>query len=240
MIECAIVKDLLPLYVDDVLSNESKALVSEHLATCEKCNNEFLNMQSVIKAINSDNEAKIDVLKSVKKKFLKQKVLAVVITSVVSVAIAFGGVCCVFLNDRPIEYSQGFIRVERSETPFDDNGATTTQIDLNIISTIDFYGQNSLTRKINVNGAEIEVMYIHLTETLFTKWRSGESGNRSIRLAGAGDDMTVTRDDINYPSLPIEIYYMVASFHDMLTMSDEDFYAQRNNGVLLWGGTIAQ
>ena len=36
-IPCNVTKDLLPLYVDDVCSEESKAMVEEHLAGCEKC-----------------------------------------------------------------------------------------------------------------------------------------------------------------------------------------------------------
>lgn len=34
---CEIVKDLLPLYVEDLLSAESRALVGEHLLECEDC-----------------------------------------------------------------------------------------------------------------------------------------------------------------------------------------------------------
>lgn len=34
---CEIIKDLLPLFVDDVLSPESRQAVSEHLAECDSC-----------------------------------------------------------------------------------------------------------------------------------------------------------------------------------------------------------
>ena len=36
-ITCEVIRDLLPLYVDDVLSSDSRALVEEHLETCEGC-----------------------------------------------------------------------------------------------------------------------------------------------------------------------------------------------------------
>ena len=36
-ITCDIIQDLLPLYADDVLSDDSKELVKEHLAECESC-----------------------------------------------------------------------------------------------------------------------------------------------------------------------------------------------------------
>ena len=36
-ITCDVVKDLLPLYVDDVLSLDSKKIVKEHLLACSEC-----------------------------------------------------------------------------------------------------------------------------------------------------------------------------------------------------------
>lgn len=35
--DCEIVKDLLPLYVEELLSAESRTLVAEHLSECEDC-----------------------------------------------------------------------------------------------------------------------------------------------------------------------------------------------------------
>lgn len=37
--DCEIVKDLLPLYVEDLLSPESRKFVGEHLPECEDCRN---------------------------------------------------------------------------------------------------------------------------------------------------------------------------------------------------------
>ncbi len=36
-IPCDVIRDLLPLYIDDVCSEKSKLLVEEHLAECEEC-----------------------------------------------------------------------------------------------------------------------------------------------------------------------------------------------------------
>jgi len=43
-INCGIVSDLLPLYVDGICSDESKALVEAHLAECEACRSRRENM----------------------------------------------------------------------------------------------------------------------------------------------------------------------------------------------------
>jgi len=36
-ISCDVIRDLLPLYVDDVCSETSKRLVVEHVKKCENC-----------------------------------------------------------------------------------------------------------------------------------------------------------------------------------------------------------
>jgi len=45
---CKITKDLLPLYHDQVCSNESRAMVEEHLAACDNCKAELQSMDEEI------------------------------------------------------------------------------------------------------------------------------------------------------------------------------------------------
>ena len=44
-IPCDLIKDLLPLYTDDVCSEQTKHTVEEHLATCERCREIYEDMQ---------------------------------------------------------------------------------------------------------------------------------------------------------------------------------------------------
>lgn len=41
---CNVINDLIPLYVDDCCSEESAALVAEHLKTCESCRRTYKQM----------------------------------------------------------------------------------------------------------------------------------------------------------------------------------------------------
>ena len=36
-INCNVIQDILPLYIDDVVSDDTKELVEEHLQNCEIC-----------------------------------------------------------------------------------------------------------------------------------------------------------------------------------------------------------
>lgn len=45
-VSCEIVKDLLPLYYDNVCSDDSKRMIEEHLAVCNNCKMELDKIQS--------------------------------------------------------------------------------------------------------------------------------------------------------------------------------------------------
>ncbi len=47
-ISCEVIKDLLPLYHDGVCSDESKAMVEEHLASCDECKSELQAMNGAL------------------------------------------------------------------------------------------------------------------------------------------------------------------------------------------------
>lgn len=249
MIECAIIRDLLPLYVDDVLSKESSALVTEHLATCESCKNEFINMQSEIKKLPLDNGAKIDVLKAMKKKIFKQKVIVAMIASVVAISVAIGGFWFIFHNDKPIEYTEGIIHVEKSTTEmsfnydvYNDDVVTvpTNVLNIYLSSPRKYYSSYTTSRQISVNGVETEIVYFYLSETLSAKWWSNIMGDQTIHFASISEKHSFSIGSvINDLSLPMEIYYLVMPrFDKMFPISDEDYYALRSNGVLLWSGTL--
>lgn len=46
--KCAIVRDLLPSYIDDICSNESRQFVEEHVGSCDSCRNILNHMKSEV------------------------------------------------------------------------------------------------------------------------------------------------------------------------------------------------
>ncbi|ACV61761.1 hypothetical protein Dtox_0858 [Desulfofarcimen acetoxidans DSM 771] len=84
-ISCEIVKDLLPLYHDGVCSNDSKTMVEEHLAYCDRCKAELLvmnNALSINKAEQNLHEAEAvkKLSKRWKKGMLKSLLKGILIT----------------------------------------------------------------------------------------------------------------------------------------------------------------
>ncbi len=71
-ISCNIIKDLLPLYHDGVCSDESKAMVEEHLSHCENCRNELAAMDNFpIISRNEKNISEAHEIKQLSKRWKK-------------------------------------------------------------------------------------------------------------------------------------------------------------------------
>ena len=51
---CNIIRDLLPLYLDDVCSEESKKIVEEHLENCEECKKYLEQLKYSVKIAKSN------------------------------------------------------------------------------------------------------------------------------------------------------------------------------------------
>ena len=66
-ISCQIIRDLLPNYIEGIVSIESKELVRAHLNECDCCKKEWENMNTIID-VDPVEERKIDYLKGIHKK----------------------------------------------------------------------------------------------------------------------------------------------------------------------------
>jgi len=93
-ISCEVIKDLLPLYIDDVCSDESRKMIVEHLAECEECKSELAAMQSELpvdihKQDMRDAQAVKNLSKKWRKSLLKSLLKGVVTTLIIVAVIAF-------------------------------------------------------------------------------------------------------------------------------------------------------
>lgn len=64
-VSCNIIKDLLPLYHDDVCSLESRALVKEHIETCESCRAELEKYDIELDVINPESHSNMEDAKAI-------------------------------------------------------------------------------------------------------------------------------------------------------------------------------
>ena len=73
-ISCDIIRDLLPLYAEDLVSEDSRKLVDEHLCACDSC---VKALGKIKKETYIPVEAETQSLKKVKKMILRRRILSV-------------------------------------------------------------------------------------------------------------------------------------------------------------------
>ena len=96
-ITCNIIEDLLPLYVDDMVSEDSRKLVEEHLKGCPACRKmqEEMMRENRLTAVRKDdnsvqiNKTEAESLKKIRRRIRKKRILSVIL-AVVLVAAAGG------------------------------------------------------------------------------------------------------------------------------------------------------
>ena len=138
---CGIIKDLLPLYIDEVCNEESRQAVETHLAECEACRKYHEAMKATEGYVDKENPADknmVNSLKTVKNKIHKR--ITAIVLSVVAAAVAcVGGYHLLFnaaIMDVPLEnvsISANVYSVEEliknTETGLDDSDSVTISAD---------------------------------------------------------------------------------------------------------------
>ena len=244
MIDCVIIQDLLPLYVDDVVSPESKAIISEHIATCESCKKELEKMENGAKILDLKiDSAEIGALKKMKKKIFRRMVIVAVIAGLMALALTGA----YLMQDIPISYSDANItQVELSTTSvvgevYDENGIFIREYEPEIIpiiavtstSSLNMNGSGMVSRDITINGETVRIIYFQL-------FRPRGSRRSDLNSEWLSEIWLVDR----VPELRVgtsfdraEIYYTAVSFRSLNAMSDDDFLTHRSSANLLWSGT---
>jgi hypothetical protein len=92
--ECNIIRDILPLYIEDMVSADTSAFVEEHLETCAECraNLENLKNTSQIEEVSlAEQDNDILPLRTIKKKWQRKKVLLICTTVLITILISVIG-----------------------------------------------------------------------------------------------------------------------------------------------------
>lgn len=77
--ECKYIEDILPTYIENLTSEDTKAFVEEHLKTCEKCKKVLNNMKENIDKEEIENTELIKKIKKYKRKIIFIKLIIAVI-----------------------------------------------------------------------------------------------------------------------------------------------------------------
>lgn len=91
--ECSIVCDLLPLYAEDMVSEDTAEFVKEHLGNCPTCRAELEKLRKPVQPVAAQHVPDINAepLKRLKKALLMEKVQAILCTAAVLLALMLSG-----------------------------------------------------------------------------------------------------------------------------------------------------
>lgn len=167
-ITCDIVKDLIPLYADDVLSSDSKMLVGEHLESCEKCNEYYkaLAEGKGFISVNAENEKAI--IKKIKKKINNKRMITACASAVVVATLLLSVFYVVFVREQYLPYDETGVYVE-NETLKTNNEYQC------------FYGFEELENK--------GVFYIYLSTTPYHKHQKNEFTIEMFHMSDADNEI---------------------------------------------------
>lgn len=103
MNKCNIIKDLLPLYADEVCSEDSREMVQEHISVCKDCKQELEDYR-----YNTGlPEVPTDVaIKKFKKKMNKKNLTKIVVSVIICLNIILGGMFALFFPEFKVPYSE--------------------------------------------------------------------------------------------------------------------------------------
>ncbi len=114
--ECSIVRDILPLYIENIVSNETANFVKEHLENCSECTKEYEDLKTGTKIEKISNETQShleeEALKSMNtiRKKMRRKIYCV--ASVIAIIII---AICLLLHIFPVYRIQKLKRGYDSE-----------------------------------------------------------------------------------------------------------------------------
>lgn len=204
-----IVKDLLPLYADDVVSDESKKMVEEHLANCTECKNYYDSLTD--NSIPQESRKRIDdknAIKKIKKAFTLKKLKVMFLSAVLVAAVSFGLFYGLVVRENYMSYDDSGLYVEDDTLKTDKN----------------YYSYHGFT------APDSEIEFIYLTTTIYQSHRRNASTTEVLHLDPEATVTTEMDDDGNVIkewNLK-EIYYVPKEYAKKL--NSQNYWSDDSSG----------
>lgn len=188
-ISCNIIKDILPLYLDGVVSDDTKKMIEEHLKECNQCRNEAVKLKQdvVLPASKSVRLAETEVMKGLKRKLFRKKFFVSVISVILTIAVLSGVYSYMALTRTYVPYDSGKVQIQ------EENGALYV-----VYQGDDLGGTVSFDpAEVMINGKEQNVFTFYCYTTLWSEYIEpifdGETEKTQERIMYVGQKGEIDR-----------------------------------------------
>ncbi len=212
-IKCTVIKDILPLYVEDMVSEDTRIIVEDHIDECIDCKKELEEMKT-----HKNMPIDIDTtgFKSLKAKLFREKFKAIIFSIILTIIVAILAIN--YLTEPSyIPYSNDIvsINIKDNGTIFADFGDKVSGYDINKYSSEDGSGyiyhittwetiwNNRINNKnlgtvvLNPNGEKINSIYYYSAD-----------GSGDILIYGKS--ITKNGGVVTLPRLVLSYYFIIA------------------------------
>ena len=190
-ISCNIIRDLLPLYADDMVSEDSRQLVKEHLKECRECSAMLEEMKkenqtAAFKESSSDFSRRDEIrpLKNIRRRIRRKRILSVVLTA--ALILTACGVGNYWYYDRKtyISWDKAGMTVRDGKVYSEVNPEGKLMSVLSVDQKSQFYMMNETmwSRKQYPSGEGTEYVVMNLKDSQEAHDRSADIGTDETSL----------------------------------------------------------
>ena len=232
--KCNLIRDILPLYVEDMVSTDTREFVSEHLEHCEACRAELEHMRKPAGIIPG---ADIVPLKRIKKELFIKRLQTVFLTAILACAIVtvlFG----ILTSPKFFPYSDDLFNVnsgaDGSITIAFDNKVTGYSCMKEFNDETEIYQINAWTTTWDIyssNRGKQNMVIPFDRETNIQIFYAQNDGSEDVLIYGINDN--AYQDTVTLPRQIFLPYFMLA-FLVLAILAVLRFLLKNKQAIIVW------
>ena len=196
-ITCDVIQDLMPSYIDGILSEDSRALVEEHMGTCQECRKMLEIMKEEQGKEQNQMRSSAATLKKIRKKLIVRRVLTATVAVILTLIVAAAGYNHWYFNEKymTLEDSGMYVKdnclyssnnlINRMKVQYTEDGKTefVYAIDAPYAGTLELKGNDMLLQDFSKKTEELSPEDDSTPETVKeVYYMSEEAQKKSLEL----------------------------------------------------------
>lgn len=196
-ITCDVIQDLMPSYIDGILSEDSRALVEEHMGTCQECRKMLEIMKEEQGKEQNQMRSSAATLKKIRKKLIVRRVLTATVAVILTLIVAAAGYNHWYFNEKymTLEDSGMYVKdnclyssnnlINRMKVQYTEDGKTefVYAIDAPYAGTLELKGDDMLLQDFSKKTEEVSPEDDSTPETVTeVYYMSEEARKKSLEL----------------------------------------------------------